>query len=249
MQLHAFPVNALASDAPIAVLVPGLNNSTSLFRDLAPALAERGVRPLVADPAPIDPRAWEEALREAYRALATVHPAAKRVVLVSFSMGALATLSVAVEGGFGSSPLVLLSPPLDVGRFRFGLHAAKLTSFLGASVPGFTPKEVRARPRTPIACFAELQRKRERLEALPPEAFAGLDVTVVLDRRDELVSKPGVLAWMSRHGVAWPVLTMDRESPPLRYHHLTPLSAGSNDPAWTAMIERIAARASENGPD
>lgn len=185
---------------------------------------------------------WTQALARAYAGTQTRWPGAP-VYAMSYSIGALLTLHLLnVSPDVTFERMVLLAPPVALTRKANLVRLLTPLVPLGAVLPSAAPREVRQRWGTPVAEYAAMLSLVQRLHTVEEgQKLSRIPTSVVLDHRDELVSREGVRAWIRRNGLhSWQVHVLGRRDSPRRLpRHLIVSRRALGPRAWERLTGEV----------
>lgn len=185
---------------------------------------------------------WTQALSSAYDGVRIRWPGAP-VHALSYSIGALLTLHLLNVSPYVTfQSMFLLAPPVALTRTANLVRSLTPLARLGAVLPSAAPRHVRARWGTPIAEYAAMLSLVERLHTIEErQKLSQIATSVVLDRRDELVSCAGVRAWIRRNGLhAWRLRELrDRDSRRHIPKHLIVTRSAIGPRAWDHLTDDV----------
>jgi carboxylesterase len=243
----AFTVGA---GSTAVLFVHGFASSPSIFRFMAPALAEQGYAcramrlPGFAERLDrmhaVDEARWRDAVAAEVTALRSTH---QQVWIVGHSMGGTLALDYALEHPGQLDGLVLIAPLIKVSTrrslglpsqslFRFARHVLPADAILGTAFPvdlnarGEGIDESRDR-FLPIAMYDAMFRMTDRVRARAPEL--DLPVLMVLPGRDKVVSRRAARAYFEGLGSGRKQVF---HAP--RSGHVVPLDYG-----WNEVVRQI----------
>lgn len=185
---------------------------------------------------------WTRALSRAYEGAQIRWPGVP-VHALSYSIGALLTLHLLdVDPDVTFERMLLLAPPVALTRTANLVRLLTPLAPLGGVLPSAAPRQVRARWGTPLAEYAAMLSLVQRLHTVEErQKLSRIPTSVVLDRRDELVSRDGLSAWIRRNGLhAWQVHELGQRDAPRRLPRHLIVSRGALGPrAWDELTGEV----------
>lgn len=168
------------------------------------------------------------------------------VHVLGYSLGALLpVVALDADAALAVESMVLIAPAVALTRLASLVRSLTPLANTGAALPTATPAALRSRSWTPLSDYAALLDLLERVETLGhPERLGAVPTTVVLDRRDELVSARGVEDWLARNRLTgWATTEVTgRVRPRGTSPHLLVVEAALGTPAWQRLLDDVVDR-------
>jgi alpha-beta hydrolase superfamily lysophospholipase len=183
---------------------------------------------------------WHADVEDGYRRLSEIAHDGQRF-FVGYSLGGLLGVELILAGRLQFDRMILLAPALAMHTRNNLLRLLRPAPNL--LLPSLMPRRLRVHRWTPLSVYLELFRSVDALRATHDVSRLDIPTRVFVDPRDELVSAPGIAAWVAESGfVHWQIepVTIGRFS--LRrgcFRHLITDPSCLGEPAWEQLAASI----------
>ncbi|MBL7665241.1 MAG: alpha/beta hydrolase [Bacteriovoracaceae bacterium] len=252
--IMAFTLSFAAHNMPVAVVVHGLNNKPSSMKPFAQTLKDAGIKPYIVTLTGhsdmtnqekkkmiyVKAQNWLDDVSKVYNQAKSENPDSP-IYLLAHSIGGLIGTVLQNESKVAFEKMILVAPALKLkwgSRFLLSIPLDPLNY-----IPSFTPDDYAANSSLVVGVYNQLSILLKRFNHNIQTQNLHVPTLVLIDKKDELVSGPGLKKLIEDEGLeTWKYIEITKsKDAAIQYRHLVHDEKAMGKKGWKSIQKKVKA--------